>query len=217
MNGHWIDLGRMAYGPAWGVQRELADQVTAGRRPDTLLLVEHDPVLTLGASFHTENLIYPEAFYKARGIALERTDRGGDVTYHGPDQLVAYPIFDLSRHGKDLHLWMRTLEEAVIRALASWGLEGSRNPPHTGVWLGDRKVCAIGVKVKRWVSTHGVALNCNNDLLPFRMIVPCGIRDFGVTSVSEATGREVGIDEARPRLIAGFESAFGLNLERTEL
>jgi lipoate-protein ligase B len=203
------DLGRLAYGPAFDVQRATLDQVSHGA-PDTLLLVEHDSVLTLGANFHAENLLYPEDRYAAMGIDVARTDRGGDVTYHGPRQLVAYPIFDLSRHGRDLHRWLRELEQAVILALSEFGLEGYRYPPHTGVWIGGKKICAIGVKVKRWVSMHGIALNCNNDLGPFELIVPCGITGHGVTSLSRELGRDTSIDEVKPKLVGAFREVFNL-------
>jgi lipoyl(octanoyl) transferase len=206
-----LDLGRTAYEPAWEAQRQLAEEVLAGG-PDTLILVEHDPVLTLGASFHEQNLLLTREQYAERGIAVVRTDRGGDVTYHGPGQLVLYPIFDLRRHGQDLHRWMRDLEEAVIVGARHWGLVGVRFAPHTGVWLGEpppmRKVAAIGVKVKRWVSLHGIALNCDNGLEAFDLIVPCGIVGHGVTSLSRATGRPVSVQEAKAPLTAAFRSVF---------
>ena len=205
------DLGRMAYGPAVEIQRETLEQVLAGG-PDTLLFVEHDPVLTLGANFHAENLLFTPEQYAAKGIELVRTDRGGDVTYHGPNQLVAYPIFDLNRHGRDLHKWLRDLEEAVIVCLASFGLEGYRFPPHTGVWVDGKKICAIGIKIKRWVSMHGIALNCNNDLSAFDLIVPCGILGYGVTSLSKELGREVTVEEVKPVLARAFAEIFKLSM-----
>jgi len=208
-----VNLGRMAYRPCVELQARLLEEVAAGSRPDTLLFVEHDPVLTLGANFHAANLLLAEAQYAERGIAIERTDRGGDVTYHGPNQLVAYPIFHLARFGKDLHKWLRDLEEAVMVVLASFGLEGTRFPPHTGVWVAGRKVCAIGIKVRRWTSMHGIALNCNNSLEPFGLIVPCGIEGHGVTSLSELLGRDVGIEEARPVVQTAFEQVFGVLFE----
>lgn len=203
-----LDLGRMRYEPAWEEQKAVWDDVRAGG-DDTLILVEHEPVLTLGAGFHSENLLFSVEEYGRRGIEVVTTDRGGDVTYHGPGQLVAYPIFDLKRHGQDLHRWMRDLEEAVIVSLREWGLEGGRFAPHTGVWVEGRKVCAIGVKIRQWVSLHGIALNCDNDLSPFELIVPCGIRDYGVTSVSRLAGRSVSVADAKGAVVRGFESVFG--------
>jgi lipoyl(octanoyl) transferase len=206
----------MEYRACTALQERVLEKVRSGERPDTLLFVEHDPVLTLGASFHTENLLLSKEEYARRGIAIEETGRGGDVTYHGPGQLVAYPIFDLSQRGKDLHLWLRKLEETVIRAVAGFGLEGYRFPPNTGVWVKERKIAAIGVKVKRWVSMHGIALNCNNDLTPFGLIVPCGIRSHGVTSLTEEVGRDVSVGESMPHAIRAFEEVFGLELVQSD-
>lgn len=216
MTGRLLDLGRMAYQPAWEVQKAVAEEVIAGG-PDTLVFVEHDPVMTLGASFHESNLLLPLAEYEERGIEVVRTDRGGDVTYHGPRQLVVYPIFDLRRHGRDLHKWMRSLEEAVIVAAASFGVEGYREPDvNTGVFAGGKKFAAIGVKVRKWVSIHGIAINCDNDLSPFGLIVPCGIKTHGVTSLSNESGRSITIEDARPAVKGAFEEVFGLSLEHVE-
>jgi lipoyl(octanoyl) transferase len=203
------DLGRLGYEEALEIQRQTLEEVAAGA-PDTLLLVEHAPVLTLGANFHQDNLLFTPNQYREMGIQVITTDRGGDVTFHGPNQLVAYPIFDLNRHGRDLHKWLRGLEEATIQALKQFNLDGYRYPPHTGVWVNGKKICAIGIKVKRWVSMHGIALNCNNDLSPFNLIVPCGIRGHGVTSLTEELGREVTTEEAKPILTAAFAEVFGL-------
>lgn len=203
-----VDLGLLEYERAWQVQRETAEAILAGD-PDTLLLVRHPRVLTLGANFHPENLLLPVEAIEAHGVRVVRTDRGGDVTYHGPGQLVIYPIFDIARHGKDLHRWMRNLEETILVALAEFGLAGRRFAPHTGVWIGDRKIAAIGVKVRRWVNLHGIALNCSSDLSDFDLIVPCGIRDYGVTSLSGEVGREVAPEEAIPSVVEGFERVFG--------
>lgn len=206
-----LDLGRKGYREAWQVQIELAEQVRDGR-PDTLILVEHDPVLSLGASFHEENLLLSPEQYAERGIEVVRTDRGGDVTYHGPGQLVAYPVFSVERAvGRDLHRWMRLLEEAVIKAVGSFGVAAGRFPPHTGVWVEHRKLCAIGVKVKKWVNLHGLALNCDNDLSPFSLIVPCGIREHPVTNLSREAGRHVSLDDAKSPLVEGFAEALRLS------
>ncbi len=205
MNFEAIDLGRMAYGPCVELQRQIVEDVASGRRENTLLFVEHDPVLTLGSAFHEDNLLQPVEEYERRGIQVVRTDRGGDVTYHGPGQLVTYPIFNLAEEGKDLHRWLRNLEEAIILTLRGFGLEGRRFPPHTGVWVGDLKIAAIGIKVRRWVSMHGIALNCDNDLEPFDLIVPCGIRGYGVTSLSRELGRPVSVAEARPVVERAFK------------
>lgn len=194
------DLGRVPYDEAYQVQLQTLNEVLEGGEP-TLLLVEHPPVLTLGASFHRENLLLSEAEYLERGVSLAITDRGGDVTYHGPGQLVAYPIFPLEQIGKDLHAWLRLLEQSVMDALTEFGLESRRFPPHTGVWINDEKVCAMGIKVRRWVSFHGLALNCDLSLDPFEDIIPCGIQGYGVTSISKALGRKVSVAEAKPALV----------------
>jgi lipoyl(octanoyl) transferase len=204
----------MAYLPAWEVQRQIQAEVQSGARDDTLVFVEHPSVLTLGANFHEENLLLTREQYEARGIEVHRTDRGGDVTFHGPNQLVIYPIFDIRRHGKDLHKWLRDLEEAIIQVCASYGLDGQRSSVNTGVWIRGKKVAAIGIKVSRWVSIHGIALNCNNDLAPFDLIVPCGIQTHGVTSLSVEAGDNVTIDDAKPRVVAAFESVFGLSITK---
>ncbi len=206
----------MPYAEAATLQAQLADEVRDGRRPHTLLFVEHDPVLTLGANFHAENLLLSEEGYAQRGIRVERTDRGGDVTYHGPGQLVIYPIFHLEAWGKDLHVWLRSLEEVVIQALERWEIPGERFAPHTGVWTGGRKIAAIGIKVRRWVNLHGIALNCDNDLAPFGWIVPCGIHQYGVTSLTQELDRPVGVPEARETVLRAFEAHFDLSLEPVE-
>ncbi len=202
-----LDLGRLPYQEAWDRQLEIADEVAAGR-PDTLVFVEHPPVMTLGANFHEANMLVTREQLAHQGIEVIKTDRGGDVTFHGPNQLIIYPIFDLNRHGKDLHLWLRNLEQTVIEALDTFGVRGRRFSPHTGVWFGDRKIAAIGIKVKRWISIHGIALNCNNDLSPFDLIVPCGIPGYGVTSLSLEVGMEVGIEQAKAAMYRGFEVTF---------
>jgi lipoyl(octanoyl) transferase len=205
-----VRLGRMPYVPCWELQREYHRKVLSGELPDTLLLVEHDPVLTLGANFHEENLLLKPEEYERRGIEVVRTDRGGDVTYHGPNQLVMYPIFDLRDHGRDLHRFIRNLEETMIVALREFGLEAYRFPPNTGVWVNERKIAAIGIKVSRWVSLHGIALNCNNDLSPFSLIVPCGIKEYPVTSLTRECGREVTVEEATAPAIRAFAEVFDL-------
>ncbi len=211
------DLGHRSYTETYAIQLQVADRVKGGEQPDTLLFVEHDPVLTLGASFHEENLLFTAEQYGERGIEVSRTDRGGDVTYHGPNQLVIYPIFDVSRFGRDLHRWLRDLEESMIVVLAELGLDGYRFPPNTGTWVNDKKVAAIGVKISRWVSIHGIALNCDNDLDPFGMIVPCGIRGHGVTSLSDEAGRRITIEDAKPMVARAFEQVFDVILERVEV
>jgi lipoyl(octanoyl) transferase len=202
-----LNLGQISYQDALERQLEMLANVQNGGE-DTLLLLEHDPVLTLGASFHPENLVHSQDWYEAKGIQVLPTDRGGDITYHGPGQLVAYPIFDVAKHGKDLHRWMRNLEETVIVALQELDIEGVRLDVNSGVWTNEKKICAIGIKIKRWVSMHGIAINCNTDLSPFSTIVPCGIHSHGVTSVSQELGRVVTVEDFAPALIRGFQTVF---------
>lgn len=170
-------------------QYALAEQRGRGEIPDTLLLLEHPPTITLGRRTQDTDLLTPEAALRAQGIAVERVDRGGEITYHGPRQMVGYPILDLRQHGSDLHKYLRDLEETLIQTIAPFGLTGERVPGRTGVWVQDRKIAAIGIKVARWVSLHGFALNISPDLAPFRAkFVPCGISDKDVTSMAEKLG-----------------------------
>lgn len=199
----------MEYRQAWDRQLELWQTVHNGG-PDTLIFVEHPPVLTLGANFHETNLRLPVQEYEALGIDIVQTDRGGDVTYHGPGQLVMYPLFDVSRHGKDLHRWMRDLEETQLRVLASFGISGRRFPPHTGAWVASEKIAAIGVKIKRWVSLHGIALNVNNGNEGFEHIVPCGIQNYGVTSLCKVLRTHMDISEVKSRAQVAFSEVFDL-------
>ena len=207
------DLGRIAYDPCTELQRELLEQVSKGNEPDTLLLVEHDPVVTLGAGYHEANLLLSPEQFAERGVQIAHTGRGGDVTYHGPGQLVLYPIFDLTRHGKDLHLWLRSLEQAMIDLLAKLQIQARRFPPHTGVWIGNGKVAAIGIQVRKWISMHGIALNCDNDLAPFGWIVPCGIQGHGVTSISRELSQDFTVEQAKPLAVETFQNVFGLEFE----
>ena len=210
-----VNLGHLAYAPAAELQKRLLEKIAEGQEKNTLLFVEHDPVLTLGANFHRENLLLTEAEYSKEGIELQKTERGGDVTYHGPNQLVIYPIFNLNDFGKDLHKWLRDLEGTIILTLQNFNLTGVREPDiNTGVWVNGKKIAAIGIKVRRWVSMHGIALNCNNDLSPFETIIPCGIKDFGVTSLTQETGREITIEEAKPIVTTAFEHVFQLEFQQ---
>jgi len=207
-----VDLGHLAYGPTAAIQLQTLDQVANREAPSTLFFVEHDPVLTLGANFHPENLLLSKAEYEAKDIELTATERGGDVTFHGPNQLVIYPIFNVAEFGRDLHQWLRDLEETMILTCKHFGLKAERNNINTGAWINNRKVAAIGIKVRRWVSMHGIALNCSNDLTPFDLIVPCGVKGYGVTSLSQEAGREITIENAKPVVVTAFEQVFRLTI-----
>jgi len=204
------DLGLVPYADALALQRTLHALRVAGTIPDTLLLLEHPPVITLGKAFHPEHLRYAREFYAQQGIELHPTDRGGDVTCHNPGQLVGYPIFDVSQHGRDLHKFLRDIEQAIIDALHAFGVEAHRESGYTGVWVGNAKIAAIGIKVTKWVSMHGFALNVNNDLRLFHTIVPCGIADRPVTSLQQVLGRAVPMEQVKHQVAQGLERVFNL-------
>jgi lipoate-protein ligase B len=211
-----LRLGRVGYGEAWELQRRLVAARVAGEIPDVLILVEHPHVYTLGRGGHAENVLLDEATLSRIGAELFWVDRGGDVTYHGPGQLVGYPIVHLERLGKDVHQHLRRIEETLIRALADFGLEGRRDPAYTGVWVGPEetaeKVAAIGVRVSRWVTSHGFALNVDPDLSYFDHIIPCGIRRRGVTSLARLLGRPVSRPEAEAAVLRHFAEVFEVDL-----
>jgi len=200
-----VDLGRLDYREAWDAQRAVHTEVADGARPPALLLVEHDPVITFGRKGGREHLRVPEDELRARGFALYDIERGGDVTYHGPGQLVGYPIFPVGRRVRD---FLRSLEGALVRVLADYGVAGEGSPGYAGVWVGDEKVAAIGVAIQRNVAFHGFALNVHTDLSHFETIVPCGIADRGVTSISRLVGRHVSIAEVAPKVVAAFRQEF---------
>jgi lipoyl(octanoyl) transferase len=203
-------LGRIAYADALELQNELVAQRRAGEIPDTLLLLEHPHVITLGSGSHAENVLVSPEERAERGIELFETGRGGDVTYHGPGQLVGYPILDLKPDRQDLHRYLRDLEEVLIGVLGEFGLRGSRKEGLTGVWVDDRKLAAIGVRVSSgWITSHGFALNVTTDLSFFGAIVPCGIRDHGVGSISQETGRAVTLREAEDAVVRQMARVFG--------
>jgi lipoyl(octanoyl) transferase len=207
------DLGRRPYGEVLELQRELRRQRLAGElTQDVLLLVEHDPVVTLGRGTRPASLPLPAAELERRGIEVVEVERGGDVTYHGPGQLVGYPILDLTGHREDLHWYLRQLESALILALGRLGIPAERNPGLTGVWTRGRKIASIGVHVRQWVTLHGFALNVTTQLDRFDLIVPCGIRDVVMTSVARELGRtddELGV-AARQAVVASFARTFEL-------
>jgi lipoyl(octanoyl) transferase len=181
-----MDLGRRAYAGVLELQRELCRRRVAGETAeDVLLLVEHEPVITLGRGTRAGSLPIPSDELERRGVAVVEVERGGDVTYHGPGQLVGYPILDLGAHRRDLHWYLRTLEDALVLGLGRLGIEAERRPGLTGVWTAGRKIASIGIHVKQWVTLHGFALNVATDLAAFDLIMPCGIEGVVMTSVAE--------------------------------
>lgn len=208
-----VNLGRMGYEECLELQREVARQRISGAIPDdVLLLVEHHPVVTLGRSSKQKNLVSSPAYLASRGVELFEVERGGDVTFHGPGQLVGYPIFDLKRHRRDLHWYLRTVEEALIRTLSEYGISGERSAGYTGVWTEGRKIASIGVHVRDWVTWHGFALNVTTDLSYFDLIVPCGIVGVEMTSISKETGASADLDAVSGIVARELGSLFDLRL-----
>jgi lipoyl(octanoyl) transferase len=203
-------LGSVPYGEALELQAELVRRRRAGEVPDLLLLLEHPHVITLGTGTHEHNILITAEERARRGIELFPAGRGGDVTYHGPGQLVGYPILDLKPDRCDLHRYLRDLEEVLIGALGDFGILADRKPGMTGVWVGNEKLAAIGVRVSSgWITSHGFALNVSTDLGFFDAIVPCGIREHGVGSLSRALGRAVAMAEAEDAVVRHFARVFG--------
>ena len=215
-------LGRVPYERAWALQERVQERLIAAKRaeppetvPHVLLLLEHPPVYTLGKSGDAENLLVSEERLEALGATFHRIGRGGDVTFHGPGQLVGYPLFDLDRFFTDLGRYLRTLEEVVLRTCAEYGVAGTRVDGRTGVWVGpdeqgpERKICAMGVRCSRWVTMHGFALNVAPDLDYFDHIVPCGIADRGVTSLAAEADGPVDVAAVRAPLVRHFAEQFG--------
>ncbi|HTO16992.1 MAG TPA: lipoyl(octanoyl) transferase LipB [Edaphocola sp.] len=223
------DLGNIEYGTAWDLQEKILREgltIKSERHSNPnspialkeiqqyLLLVEHPHVYTLGKSGHQENLLIDKEKMESLGISFYPTNRGGDITYHGPGQMVAYPILDLETLKSDLGWYMSTLEEAIINTIAFYGLKGARLKGSTGVWIDAddpakaRKICAMGVKCSRWLTIHGLALNVNTNLDFFNFIVPCGITDKGVTSIAKEIGHEVDENEVKQEFIKQFSKAF---------
>jgi lipoyl(octanoyl) transferase len=206
-----VQLGRVGYREAWNLQREIAADVLAGTRPDTVLFLEHSPVVTLGRRTEEGELHLPDG----AEVEVVETDRGGKSTFHGPGQLVCYPILDLNRHGRDVRKYCRDLEEAVIRTVAPFGLDAARIEGLTGVWLESppRKIASIGVHISRWVTTHGYALNVDLDPTPFtEWITACGLDDAAFTTIARELGRTVTLDEVRPLAATAIADVFGLEL-----
>ena len=240
---YFYDLGRMGYQQAWDLQEELlrenvdekikarntavvtmADSTVEDVSPETkhhLLFVEHPPVLTLGKSGHMENVLVKEEDLPALGVEFYKTNRGGDITFHGPGQIVGYPILDLEKYYRDIGLYLRNLEEVIILTLADYGLKGERSPGETGVWLdarkpgAERKICAMGVRCSRWITMHGFAFNVNTPLSYFDLIVPCGIQNKAVTSLEKELGGKVPIAEAKAFVKKNFEKVFNCRLVAT--
>lgn len=218
------NLGQAQYKPTWRLQKRIQAELIAAKRatpphaiPHVLLAVEHPPVYTLGKSGDAGNLLVSEELLAQQGATFVHIDRGGDITFHGPGQLVGYPILDLDRINPDIHVYLRNLEEAGIRVCAEYGIQASRVDGQTGVWIDvdqsvPRKICAMGIRCSRWVSMHGFALNVATNLDYFNNIVPCGLSNRAVTSISNETGESVTVSDILPRWLGHFEELFGVTL-----
>ena len=197
-----LDLGRMSYNSAWDVQKEYHKKVVSGKEPDTLIIVEHEPVYTLGKSANNNHLLQSAS----EEIQVFRIERGGDITFHGPGQIVVYPILDLNRFVKSVSWYMRTLEKIIIDTLSDFEIKAELKDGLTGVWVGDEKIGAQGVRISRWVTMHGLALNVNTDLRYFDGIIPCGIFDYGVTSMEKLMGRKQDTNKVKNTIIKYFNN-----------
>jgi lipoyl(octanoyl) transferase len=207
-------LGRVPYADALALQRSLVDERRAGAIPDTLLLVEHPHVLTLGVRGDggRSHILATDELLASRGIEVHETGRGGDITYHGPGQIVGYPIIDLQPDRRDVHRYVRDLETVLIRTASDYGIAAGRVAGLTGVWVGNDKLAAIGVRIARWITSHGFALNVATDLDHFALIVPCGIAGRGVTSLSRLLDRPIDGAEVENRIIEHFSNLFEMNV-----
>jgi len=204
-----VDWGCIDFSEAWHRQREIADAILVANHPDTLVLCEHFPVITRGRLTQQSAVLESIEQLEGRGVSVLNIDRGGEATVHNPGQLVGYPIVHLERHRTDLHWFLRAIEQCIIDVLHDFEIQAGRVEGKTGVWInGDRKVCAIGIHCRKWVTTHGFALNVCNDLSLFQSIIPCGIRDKGVTSMEQELGRPILVDQVRGHVAASFQRMF---------
>ncbi len=206
-------LGCIGYREAYQLQTDLVDRRINDGITDTLLLLEHPPTITVGKSGKSENILTSQRELKKRGIPLFFSDRGGDVTYHGLGQLVVYPIISLKNRERDLRRYVYDLEEVVIRALGDFGIVAARDESHRGVWASDKEIAAIGLRVRKWVTMHGIALNVNTDLEPFSLINPCGFTDRGVTSMVALLSRDVPMVEVTERILFHFSQVFSVEIK----
>lgn len=208
---YYLDV--VGYGEALRLQERLVRARLSGDIPDTILFLQHLPVITMGISAKEDNIIVPRNVLVKEGVATVYSDRGGCVTVHEPGQLVGYPILDLSTKGRDLHQYVRNLEEVIIRTLGKYSIMAHRDPDHPGVWVGGYKICAVGIRVSRWVTKHGLALNINNEMKYFSYVHPCGITDKGVISMSQLLGQKVDIRDVMLGIIENCSRIFNLAIK----
>jgi lipoate-protein ligase B len=210
-------LGLIEYGDAYQRQRRLFQERLDGRIDDTLLLLEHPPTITVGKSGKLENILVTQTELAEKGVSLVFIDRGGDATCHGPGQIVVYPIFDLRERDRDVHRYLRDLEEVLIRTLADFDISSGRDKGHAGVWVGDTEMAAIGLSLRQWVTMHGFALNVNTDLALFSLINPCGFTNRQATSMAHLLGRELPMEAVTERLLSHFAHIFQVQLEFADI
>ena len=207
----YCDLGTIEYKDAWSLQKSILDLRYKNGIDDVILLLEHPHTYTLGKTAHRNNLIGNSDYLEENGISVYDIDRGGDITYHGPGQIVGYPILDLNNWELDTHKYLRALEEILIRTCSDYGLTANRNPEFTGVWIEDRKIAAIGIKVSRWITMHGFAFNVNTDLNLFNGIIPCGIHDKEVTSLTREIKKDVDLEDVKSIMLKHVIEIFNYN------
>ena len=209
-----LDLGLVNYEKAYYLQKKLHEFRREGRIDDVLILLEHEPVVTIGRRRERHNILVSDELLQSKGIRIFEIDRGGDVTLHCPGQLVGYPILDLKIHGKNIHRYLRNLEEVIIRSLKVYGIDGQRIENHTGVWVMEKKIASIGIGIKGWVTFHGFSLNINPDMSYFSLIRPCGLESRMVISLSEILGRPIEPTDVHRHLIEQFGKVFSLQMEK---
>uniref|UniRef100_A0A7C6ELB7 Octanoyltransferase n=1 Tax=candidate division WOR-3 bacterium TaxID=2052148 RepID=A0A7C6ELB7_UNCW3 len=207
-----LNLGLRNYKEVWDLQKELHSKRVAEEIPDTLILVEHNPVVTLGRSGKDENIKVSSKFLQEKKIELYHIERGGDVTFHGPGQLVGYPVFNIKKGLAGIRPFIEKIEDAIIATLGDFKISAEKKEKMIGVWVGEKKICSIGVAIKRWVSFHGFALNVNNDLKYFDLINPCGFKDIKMTSMQEILNYMVEMDRVKKAVIENFAVIFGFNI-----
>lgn len=207
----YCDLDSIDYKEAWDLQKNIHLLRVENKIDDVFFILEHPHTYTLGKTADKQNLVGDQNYLKDNKISVYDIDRGGDITYHGPGQIVGYPIINLTNWKQDTHKYLRAIEEVIIQVCADYGLNGSRVDKYTGVWIADRKICAIGIKVSRWITMHGFAFNINTDLNLFNGIIPCGISDKAVTSLSKELQKEIIIKEVKEKIIHHFSKVFNYN------
>lgn len=207
----YCDLGLIDYKEAWDLQKSVHQLRVENKIDDVLFLLEHPHTYTLGKIADKENLVGDKKYLSDNKISVYEIDRGGDVTYHGPGQIVGYPIISLTNWKQDTHKYLRAIEEVIIKVCSEYSLAGSRVDKYTGVWIEDRKICAIGIKVSRWITMHGFAFNVNTDLNLFNGIIPCGISDKDVTSLNRELKKEIPLEEIKEKIIPSFMTEFEYN------